>query len=102
MSSWWVWAVGVVLLFVAGFGAVRVPRRRAESLHRRTAWSEARTAIGTAEVSRDAAPVRVPEAEQLLTRAELVAARRGGAAAAGSAIELARRADQLWRAAADG
>lgn len=100
MTSWWIWAAGGVVLFAAGFLAVRLPRRQAVALRRRTAWSAARTAIETAGVSRDAAPERVPEAEQLLARAELVAARRGGAAAADSATGLARRADELWRAAA--
>ncbi len=100
MSSWWVWALGGVVLFGAGFLAVRVPHLQAVGLRRRTAWSAARTAIDTAAVSRDAAPVRVPEAEQLLTRAELLAARRGGTAAADSVAGLARRADELWRAAA--
>jgi hypothetical protein len=93
------WLVGVLVLVVAGFAAVLVPHRRAVTERRRTAWSDARAAIGTASVSRDASPVRVPEAEQLLTRAELVEARRGGAAAAADAAGLARRADELWRAA---
>ena len=101
MNPWWIWAAGGVVLFVAGFLAVRLPHVQDAALRRRTAWSEARTAIETAAVSRDAAPARVPEAEQLLTRAELVAARRGGAKAADTAAALAHRADRLWRAAAD-
>ncbi len=100
MTSWWVWVVGCAALFAAGYLAVHLPGRQARELRRRTAWSAARTAIETAAVSRDAAPKRVPEAEQLLARAELVAARRGGVAAAESAAGLAVRADRLWRAAA--
>jgi hypothetical protein len=98
--TWGFWVIGGLVLVGAGFAAGLVPRRRVVSEHRRVAWSAARTAIETAAVSRDAAPTPVPEAERLLTRAELVAARRGGVAAAGSAAELARRADRLWRAAA--
>ena len=102
MSSWPIWAVGAVLLVGAGFAAVAVPRLRAGELHRRTAWSTARAAIGTATVSRDACPVPVAEADQLLSRAELIAARRGGRAAARTAAECAQRADALWRAAGRG
>ncbi|MFI7546925.1 DUF6403 family protein [Actinoplanes sp. NPDC049599] len=102
MSSWPIWVVGVGLLVGAGFAAVAVPRWRAGELHRRTAWSAARAAIGTAAVSRDACPVPVAEADQLLARAELIAAGRGGHAAARTAAGYARRADDLWRAAARG
>ena len=102
MSSWPIWTVGVVALVAAGFAAVVAPRLRAGALQRRTAWSAARAAIGTAGVSRDACPVPVAEAEQLLSRAELIAARRGGPAAARSAAECAERADTLWREAARG
>jgi hypothetical protein len=102
MSSWPIWAVGVVLLAGAGFAAVVVPRWRAAELHRRTAWSAARAAIGTATVSRDACPVPVAEADHLLARAELIAARRGGRVAAQTASGYAQRADTLWRAAARG
>ena len=102
VTSWWVWLAGIVVLFGSGFLAVRLPHRRADVLRRRTAWSTARTAIETATVSRDALRTRLPEAEQLLARAESVAGRRGGASAADSATDLARRADRLWRAAADG
>jgi hypothetical protein len=102
MSSWPVWTVGVVLLVGAGFAAVVVPRLRAGELRRRTAWSAARAAIGTATVRRDACPVPVAEADQLLARAELIAAGRGGREAAQTATGYARRADDLWRAAARG
>ena len=101
-SSWWIWPIGAILLFAAGAVTVLVPRARAAGLRRRTAWSAARAAIGTATVSRDAAAVAVPEAEQLLARAESVAADRGGPAAADTAAALAGRADRLWRAAGDG
>jgi len=100
--SWLIWLIGVVLLFVAGFAAVLLPRRRANELDRRTAWSAARAAIDTAGVSRDAAPARVAEAEQLLARAESIAAEHGGRAAAESAADCARRADRLWRSADHG
>ena len=102
MSSWPIWTVGVVLLVGAGFVAVAVPRLREAAVHRRTAWSAARAAIDTAGISRDACPVQVAEAEQLLTGAELIAARRGGRAAAQAAAESAQRADRLWREAAHG
>lgn len=97
--QWWGWGAGIVVLFAAGFAVVFVPWRRAVTERRRAAWSAARTAIETAGVSRDAAPTPVPEAERLLTRAELVAARHGGMAAADSAAGLAHEADRLWRAA---
>jgi hypothetical protein len=98
--EWFGWLIGVVVLAVAGFAASLLPRRRAQAVASRTAWSAARAAIETAGVSRDAVPVEVPEAERLLMRAELIAARRGGPMAAESAAEFARQADQLWRAAA--
>ncbi|AGZ44293.1 hypothetical protein AFR_30165 [Actinoplanes friuliensis DSM 7358] len=100
--SWVVWAVGAGVLVAAGFAAVVVPRLRAGALSRRTGWSGARAAIGTASVSRDACPVTVTEAEQLLSRAELIVAGRGGSAAARTAAECARQADRLWREAARG
>jgi hypothetical protein len=102
MSSWWVWPVGAALIAAAGYAAVWVPRRRAAAAERRTAWSAARAAIDSAGVSRDACTVAVPEAEQLLSRAELVAGRRGGRTAAESVARDANRADQLWRAAGHG
>jgi hypothetical protein len=100
-SSWWIWPIGAILLFAAGAVTALVPRRRAAGLRRRTAWSAARAAIDTAAISRDAAPVDVPEAEPLLARAESVAAGHGGARAADAAAAFAERADRLWRAAAD-
>lgn len=96
-SSWWLWPIGVIVLFAAGVGTVLVPRLRAADLRRRTAWSAARAAIEAAGISRDAAPVDVPEAEQLLARARSVAAGRGGWSAADAATAYAERADKLWR-----
>ena len=101
-SSWWVWLVGVLVLFAAGGAATLLPRLRVAGVERRTAWSAAHAAIDTASVSRDAASGTVPEAEQLLARAEAVAARRGGRAAAETAAGYARRADRLWREATHG
>lgn len=98
--TWYIWPVGVVILGIAGFLTTLLPRRRAQAAASRIAWSAARAAIETAGVSRDAAPVAVPEAEQLLMRAELLTARHGGPDAASAAADCARRADQLWRAAA--
>ena len=99
---WLIWLIGIVLVFLAGFGAVLLPRRRADRADRRTAWSAARAAIDTAAVSRDAAARRVAEADQLLARAESLAADRGGRAAAETAADCARRADRLWRSAEHG
>lgn len=89
-----------MLLVVAGYGAVYLPRARSRSLLRRTAWSTARAAIAGAAVSRDAAPGDVPAAEELFVRAELLAATGGGVAAAEEAVDCAERADRLWREAA--
>ncbi|HLU46289.1 MAG TPA: DUF6403 family protein [Natronosporangium sp.] len=96
-----VWVLGGAVLLAAGFVPVFLPRLRARRWRRRVAWSTARAAIASAVISRDAAPCRVPEAEVLLTRAQWLAAHRGGAAAARSAAAYAQRADRLWRDAAD-
>ncbi|MFI5914263.1 DUF6403 family protein [Dactylosporangium sp. NPDC051541] len=95
------WLIGAVVIAGAGFAAAYVPRARAAAHERAVAWSEARAAIGVAVVGRDAARTPVPEAEELLTKAEAIAAGRGGAAAAREAARCARAADRLWRAAAD-
>lgn len=100
--TWVVWVLAAVVLAAAGFGVVAVPRWRDRDLRRRTAWSAARAAIDSAAVSRDAAAAPLPEAEQLLTRAETIAAAHGGPRAARAAEDHARRADALWRAAARG
>jgi hypothetical protein len=99
--TWPIWVVGAALLLAAGFGAAYLPRTRARDLRRRTAWSTARAALDSAAVSRDAAARPVPDADELFTRAELLAAARGGAGAATEAADCAARADRLWRAAAD-
>ena len=99
---WWLWSAGVVVSLGAGFAVAAVPRLRAAALRRRTGWSAAHAAIAAATVSRDACLAEVPEAEGLLTRAETIAAARGGVSAAEEAAGLARRADGLWREAARG
>ncbi|RIV41188.1 DUF6403 family protein [Micromonospora radicis] len=91
------WLFGGVLLLAAGFVTTLLPRRLARTRQTRVAWSTARAAIDSAAVSRDATAVRVPEAERLLARAELLAAEHGGVVAAQAASEHARRADELWR-----
>jgi hypothetical protein len=98
----WVWVTGVVLLVAAGFAVAYLPRARSRALRERTAWSAARAAIDSAAISRDAAPHDVAEADDLFTRAELLAAGGGGAAAAEEAADCAGRADRLWREAARG
>ncbi|MFF5181600.1 DUF6403 family protein [Micromonospora sp. NPDC000316] len=92
-----VWLVGGVLLVGAGLATTVVPARRARDRKRQTAWSAARAAIDSAAVSRDAATSPVPAAEQLLARAELIAAGRGGVSAARTAEQHAQQADRLWR-----
>jgi hypothetical protein len=100
VSPWWIWPIGVLLIFAAGAAAVAVPKRRDRSLRRRTAWSAARSAIASAAISRDASPAAVTEAERLLHRAEALAVQGGGATVAGQAADCAEQADELWRAAA--
>src|SRR3954470_13059196 len=97
--TWLIWSAGVVVLLAAGFAVAFLPWWRARDLDRRTAWSRARAAGDSASVSRDAGPVRVPEAERLLARAESVAADRGGVKAAEAVSDCAERADRLWREA---
>lgn len=96
-----VWLIGGALLLAAGFIPAFVPRLRARRHTRQVAWSTARAAIDSATISRDAAARPVPQAEDLLTRAEWLASQHGGRSAARSAAEYARRADQLWREARD-
>jgi hypothetical protein len=97
--SWLVWVVGVLVLVGAGFAVTYLPRARARDGHRRTAWSAARAAIDSATVSRDALPDALPHADELLTRAEWLAASRGGVDAAEEAADCAARADRLYREA---
>jgi uncharacterized protein DUF6403 len=100
--TWVVWVLGAVVLVGAGVGATYLPRARERDLRRRGAWSAARAAVDSATVSRDAAGHAVPDADDLLTRAELLVAGHGGARAAAEALDCAERADRMWRAAADG
>ncbi|SCL27826.1 DUF6403 family protein [Micromonospora inyonensis] len=98
---WLIWLTGGVLLVAAGVAATLVPRLHTRERDRRVAWSAARAAIDSAAVSRDAAPHRVVEAEQLMSRAELIAAEGGGPDAARLAAGYAEQADRLWRAGHD-
>lgn len=98
--TWMVWTIGALVLLAAGFWTAYAPRRRAAGLRAREAWSMARAAIDSAGVSRDACPVDVRAADELLHRAELIAASGGGPRAADEAEGCARRADRLWREAA--
>ena len=98
----WVWGVGAALVVLAGAATVAVPWWRDRALRRRVAWSAARAAIDSAAVSRDAASGRDDEAEQLLARAETIAARHGGVQAAETAREYAARADARWQAVTGG
>lgn len=98
--SWMVWTLGTAVLLAAGFWTTYAPRRRAALLRSREAWSAARAAIDSAGVSRDACPVDVDAAHELLRRAELIAAAGGGRRAADEAEDCARQADLLWRQAA--
>jgi hypothetical protein len=95
--SWLVWVVGVLVLVAVGFAAAYLPRTRARATSGRTAWSAAHAAIDSATVSRDAAPQALPQADELLTRAELLAASGHGIAAAEEAADCAGRADRLYR-----
>jgi hypothetical protein len=99
--SWLPWVLGVVVLAAAGFGAAYVPRRRNRQLRERTAWADARAALDSAAISRDASLLAVPVADDLYTRAELLVAGEGGLAAAEEAVVLAEKADRLWQGAAE-
>ena len=98
-SSWPVWLIGCVVLLAAGLATALVPRWRAREQTLEGAWLAAHAAIDSATVSRDAATTPSVEAEQLLARAEAISSGRGGRSAAREAASLARRADELWRAA---
>jgi predicted negative regulator of RcsB-dependent stress response len=100
--TWLVWVLGAAVIAAAGVGVVAWPWWRDRDMRRRTAWSAARAAIDSAAVSRDAASSSQLEAEQLLARAETIAAAHGGTRAARTAEDHARRADALWQAAARG
>jgi 3-deoxy-D-manno-octulosonate 8-phosphate phosphatase KdsC-like HAD superfamily phosphatase len=96
-----VWVIGAAVLLAAGFVPAFLPQVRRRQQARQVAWSTAQAAIDSAAISRDAARKPVPEAEALFTRAQWLAAHRGGQAAARSAADYAQRADQLWRKATD-
>ncbi|MBO0871520.1 MAG: hypothetical protein J2P15_23460 [Micromonosporaceae bacterium] len=102
VAAWTFWLIGSVVLVGAGFGSAYLPRLRSRQYARQAAWSAAQAAIESASVSRDAAPGPLVEAEQLLARAESIAATRGGTAAARTAAGYAEQADRLWRAATGG
>lgn len=97
MSTWFVWLLAAVVLVVAGVVGVVLPRRRRWRQETGAAWSRARAAVATAQISRDAATGDDPEAAQLLARAERMIADGGGSRAADTAAGYARRADRLWR-----
>jgi hypothetical protein len=102
LSSSLIWVIAGVVILAAGFGVAVVPRLRARATDRATAWSAARAAVESATVSRDACAERRAAAEEELARADAIVAAGGGARAARTAAEHARRADRLWRAAAGG
>ena len=91
--------LGVLLLAAAGFGVTYLPWARARRLGARTAWSAARAAIVSATISRDAVPHDVARADELLARAESLAASAGGQGAAREAADCATKADRLYREA---
>src|SRR3954469_887680 len=88
--TWLVWVLGAAVIAAAGVGVVAWPWWRDRDLRRRTAWSAARAAVDSAAVSRDAASSSQLEAEQLLARAETIAAAHGGTRAARTAAGHAR------------
>ena len=100
-ASWLFWIIGALVLIVAGFAMSYVARRRARALHTRSAWAAADAALASARISRDASAVDVESADDLLGRAELIAADRGGPSAAREAELLAARADRWWRGESD-
>ncbi len=98
-SNWPIWLIGCIVLLGAGFATALIPRYRARTYTQKNAWSAAHAAIDSATISRDASTIRIPEAEQLLSRAEGISAARGGRDAARTATEYAERANRLWQAA---
>lgn len=100
--SWLIWLVGIVVLVAVGFAAAFVPQARRRRLRGDEAWAAARSAIETAVIRREACEATVPEAEDLLARAEASAAEGGGPGAAQRAERDARRAGSLWREAGGG
>ena len=100
--SWLIWLVGIAVLVAVGFAATFVPQARRRRLRGDEAWAAARSAIETAAIRRDACEATVPEADDLLARAEAIAAEDGGPGAAERAERDARRAGSLWREAGGG
>ena len=98
-SSWLIWLVGIAVLVTVGFAATFVPYARRRRQRVDEAWAAARSAIETATIRRDACEATVPEADDLLARAEAIAAEGGGPDAAERAERDARRAGRLWREA---
>lgn len=101
-GDWLIWVIGVPVLCLAGFATSYLARRRARALQGRSGWAAAEAAVDSARISRDAAPVANGAADDLLARAELIAADGGGPADARVAEDLAARADRLWRGAVRG
>lgn len=97
--TWPIWLAGIVVLVAAGVVATFVPQARRRRQRRDEAWAAARSAIEAATIRRDACVVTVPEADDLLARAEAIAAEGGGADLAERAERDARRAGKLWREA---
>ncbi|MBE7161972.1 MAG: hypothetical protein INR72_12065 [Williamsia herbipolensis] len=96
--QWWVWAIALVVLVGAGLGLGWTRTRRPAQERTHTAWADARAALESARISRDAADP-LPEAERLLDRAEVLASHRGGRRAATTVQRLASDADRLFRVA---
>ncbi|AXB47197.1 DUF6403 family protein [Amycolatopsis albispora] len=99
-SSWPIWLGGIAVLVAAGTTATLYPHAKRQRQRRGEAWAAARSAIQAATIRRDACEATVPEADDLLARAEAIAAEGGGPHAAERAENDARRAGELWREAA--
>lgn len=97
--GWLIWLVGIAVLVTVGFAATFVPHVRRRRQRGDEAWAAARSAIETATIRRDACEATVTEADDLLARAEAIAAEGGGPDAAARAASDARRAGSLWREA---
>lgn len=96
---WWFWLGGVVVLVGAGLTTGWVLTRRRTELRSRVRWTQALTAVETAQISRDATGPQ-PDADVLLARAEELIAHHGGVSAATTVLELAGEADRRYRAGA--
>lgn len=96
---WWFWLGGVVVLLSAGLTTGWVLTRRRTELRSRVRWTQALTAVETAQISRDAAGPQ-PDTDALLARAEELITHHGGVSAATTVLELAGEADRRYRAGA--